>query len=109
MDRQPIPSDQGRSKAAIAGRLRLIRSEAFGDHGGPELARQLGIPSRTWINYESGVTIPGEVLLRFLTITDTEPLWLLGGDGPKYRTPEQAAPAMPGTHGDLDHLLKREA
>jgi hypothetical protein len=109
MDHQPSPSDQARSKAAIAGRLRLIRSEIFGEHGGPELADQLGIPSRTWCNYESGVTIPGEVLLRFLAITDAGPLWLLDGEGPKYLAPDRAAPATPGTHGDQDHLLKREA
>jgi hypothetical protein len=87
MDHQPSRSDQDRSKAAIAGRLRLIRSEIFGEHGGPELADRLGLPFRTWLNYESGVTIPGEVLLRFLEVTDSEPLWLLGGEGPKYRTP----------------------
>jgi hypothetical protein len=109
MDHQPSPAAQARSKAAIAGRLRLIRSEIFGEHGGPELADQLGIPSRTWFNYESGVTIPGEVLLRFLAITDTEPLWLLDGEGPKYRAPDRAAPTTPGIHGDQDHLLKREA
>jgi hypothetical protein len=86
MDHQPSRSDEDRSKAAIAGRLRLIRSESFGEQGGPELADQLGLPSRTWLNYESGVTIPGEVLLRFLEITGTEPFWLLGGEGLKYRT-----------------------
>ena len=91
MDYQPNRSDKDRSKAAIAGRLRLIRSETFGEYGGPELADQLGIPFRTWLNYESGVMIPGEVLLRFLEITDTEPLWLLDGEGPKYRMPAPRA------------------
>jgi hypothetical protein len=90
MDHQPSRSDRARSPATIAGRLRLVRSEIFGEHGGPELADQLGLPFRTWFNYESGVTIPGEVLLRFLEITYTEPLWLLGGAGPKYRMPELA-------------------
>ncbi len=69
----------------------------------------IGLPSRTWCNYESGVTIPGEVLLRFLAITDTEPLWLLDGEGPRYRRPQHAAPATPWTHGGQDHLFKREA
>jgi hypothetical protein len=55
------------------------------------------------------VTIPGEVLLRFLAITDTEPLWLLDGEGPRYRRPQHAAPATPWTHGGQDHLFKREA
>ncbi len=85
MDDQQILSIRPDRKAAIAGRLRLIRSEIFGEHGIPELADRLGIPFRTWFNYEKGVTIPGEILLQFLIITDTEPLWVLGGEGPKYR------------------------
>ncbi len=86
MDQQSSRSDHDRGKSAIADRLRLIRSELFGEHGGPELAGRLGLPVRTWFNYESGVTIPGEVLLRFLEITEIEPLWLRGGEGPKFRT-----------------------
>jgi hypothetical protein len=93
MDNQPSRFDRTRSKAAIAMRLRLIRSEIFGDHGGPELADQLGLPFRTWFNYETGVTIPGEVLLQFLAVTGTEPLWLLSHEGPRYRatTPDSLA------------------
>jgi hypothetical protein len=87
MDHQPSRSDRARGKAAIAGRLRLIRLEIFGKHGGPGLADQLQLPFRTWLNYETGVTIPGEVLLEFLEITGTEPLWLLRGEGRRFRAP----------------------
>jgi hypothetical protein len=69
----------------LAGRLRAVRVERFGDGGLPELARRLDLPARTWHNYESGVTVPGDVLLRFLVITAVEPGWLLDGRGPKYR------------------------
>lgn len=72
-------------KADISRRLREIRSELFGEHGGPELARRLGLPARTWYNYETGVTVPAEVLLGFIEETNTNPLWLLSGGGPKYR------------------------
>jgi Bacteriophage CI repressor helix-turn-helix domain len=85
MDGHQEPLSWSRIKSALAGRLRAIRMEIYGEQGGPELARQLGVPLRTWANYESGVTIPGEVLLRFLEVTDTEALWLLRGDGRKYR------------------------
>jgi transcriptional regulator with XRE-family HTH domain len=85
MDHQQTRSDRASSKAAIAGRLRLIRSEFFGEHAGPELAGRLGLPFRTWLNYENGVTIPGEVLLQFLEITGVEPRWLLRGAGPRCR------------------------
>ena len=73
------------SKAAVAGRLRLVRIELFGEDGGHDLADRLGIPFRTWLNYESGVTIPGEILLLFLETAGIEPLWLLRGVGPRYR------------------------
>jgi SOS-response transcriptional repressor LexA len=73
-------------KAVISGRLREIRNEIFGEHGGPELARRLGLPARTWYNYETGVTVPAEVLLGFIEQTGVNPIWLLTGEGPKFRT-----------------------
>lgn len=81
--------------ASVAGRLRAIRMEIFGDAGGPELAGRLGLPPRTWINYEGGVTIPGDVLLRFLVVTCAEPLWLLRGEGAKFRAMTAEAAADP--------------
>ena len=72
-------------KAQLSGRLREIRQELFGDHGGPELARRLELPARTWYNYETGVTVPAEVLLSFIEQTGTNPVWLLSGEGPKFR------------------------
>lgn len=69
----------------LASRLRLIREERFGSQGGPELARRLNLPARTWHNYEQGVVIPGTVLIAFLLETDAEPAWLASGEGPRYR------------------------
>ncbi|HWE35622.1 MAG TPA: S24 family peptidase [Isosphaeraceae bacterium] len=79
-----------RTKCSLASRLRQVRTELFGDRGGPTVARRLGLPIRTWYNYEAGVTVPAEVLLRFVELTNVEPLWLLDGRGPKFRS--QAAP-----------------
>jgi hypothetical protein len=73
-------------KCQLAERLREIRTELFGERGGSEMARRLGIPVRTWYNYESGVTVPAEVLLRFLELTSVEPIWLLHGRGSRFRT-----------------------
>jgi transcriptional regulator with XRE-family HTH domain len=67
--------------AALAERLREVRLDLYGDDGGPLLADALGIPAQTWANYESGVTIPGLVLLRFIDATDVKPHWLLTGEG----------------------------
>ncbi|HKI20636.1 MAG TPA: hypothetical protein VKA15_22290 [Isosphaeraceae bacterium] len=82
---QPCGSDRARNKAAIGRRLRQIRSEMFGEHGGAELAERLELPFRTWFNYENGVTIPGEILLHFIEVTGTEAHWLFRGEGPKYQ------------------------
>lgn len=72
-------------KASISRRLREIRQEIFGEHGGPELARRLNLPARTWYNYETGVTVPAEILLGFIDETAANPVWLLSGEGPKFR------------------------
>jgi predicted ester cyclase/transcriptional regulator with XRE-family HTH domain len=76
-----------RVSAELAGRIREIRAEVFGESGGPELARRLGVPARTWSGYESGATVPAEVLLGLLEETGVEPHWLLRGEGPRYRRP----------------------
>jgi hypothetical protein len=83
--RKKTPKVRVNVKAQISSRLREIRQELFGEHGGPELARRLDLPARTWYNYETGVTVPAEVLLSFIDQTGTNPLWLLNGEGPKYR------------------------
>ncbi len=68
------------------------------------MARKLGLPIRTWYNYESGVTVPAEVLLRFMELTAVEPLWLLHGKGPRFRTmPNTVAPESSPT---VESLLR---
>jgi hypothetical protein len=74
-----------RAKLDLAERLGTLRSELFGDRGGPEMARRLNIPVRTWYNYEGGVTVPAEVMLKIIELTSVEPIWLLHGRGPKFR------------------------
>jgi hypothetical protein len=82
--RKKTPKVRVTIKASLSRRLREIRQELFGEHGGPELARRLNLPARTWYNYETGVTVPAEVLLGFIDQTGANPLWLLSGEGPKY-------------------------
>src|SRR5271169_5451341 len=100
MARRKTLPESVRAKLALAERLAALRSELFGDRGGPEMARRLGIPVRTWYNYEGGVTVPAEVILKIIELTSVEPMWLLHGKGPKYRNlrsdrPDPtAAPAM---------------
>jgi hypothetical protein len=61
------------------------------------MARRLGIPVRTWYNYEGGVTVPAEVVLKIIELTSVEPAWLLHGKGPKFRhtNPVRNDPATP--------------
>ena len=59
--------------------------EMFGEDGAVEVARRLMIPAGTWHNYERGVTVPAEVILRFIDVTSVDPRWLLFGLGEKYR------------------------
>jgi hypothetical protein len=84
-------------RTMLAQRVREIRRECFGDHGVPKLAEVLGLPGRTWLNYEGGVTIPAPVILRFIDVCGTSPRWLLTGEGEKWtsRTPR-------GCHGAVD-------
>jgi hypothetical protein len=70
---------------SLADRVRKIRNEAFGRDGVAPLAQVIGIPPRTWENYERGVTIPARVMLQFIEITCVEPHWLLTGEGERYR------------------------
>jgi hypothetical protein len=62
-------------------RVREVRREIYGKRGAPILARDLGLPARTWMNYESGVMIPATVILRFIDLTGVNAHWLLTGQG----------------------------
>jgi hypothetical protein len=61
-------------------RVRAVRLERFGSDI-DLLATALGIPARTWTNYEAGVVMPAEVMLGFLALTGASPEWLLTGRG----------------------------
>ena len=52
---------------------------------GPRWLVGLGIPVRTWYNYEGGVTVPAEVILKIIELTAVEAGWLLHGEEPKFR------------------------
>ncbi|WP_435005288.1 S24 family peptidase [Tundrisphaera lichenicola] len=86
MARRKNAPESIRVKQGLSDRLRCLRTEFYGERGGPDLARTLGIPVRTWYNYENGVTVPAEIILRIVELTSVEPTWLLRGEGPKLRT-----------------------
>jgi hypothetical protein len=106
MARKKTAEESVDAKAQLASRLRAVRVDLFGERGGSELAGLLGVPIRTWYNYENGVTVPAEVLLRFLEVTGAEPRWLLHGAGPTFRgqaTPvAESPPRIESPRGGLE-------
>ena len=48
------------------------------------MADGLGIPLKTWLNYESGVVMPGRLVLKLIVETHVSPRWLLEGQGDRY-------------------------
>ena len=84
MDLLSLPSDKQKLKSDLSRRVRELREELFGEHGGPMLAESLRLPYRTWMNYEGGCTIPAQVILRFIEVTAAHPHWLLTGEGDRY-------------------------
>lgn len=91
MDRPLSELDWMALKQALASRVGEVRRDLFGVHGGPLLAEAMGLPFRTWLNYEAGCTIPGHVILRFIQITGVDHHWLLTGEGEKYVEPRDAS------------------
>ena len=71
-------------QADLAIRVREVREDLYGEHGAQFLADALGLPVQTWINYEQGVMIPAETILKLIDVTGVSPHWLLTGQGPKY-------------------------
>lgn len=84
MNPSPQRSDWLALKVDLAQRVREVRLDLFGVHGGPLLAGSLSLPFRTWHNYENGCTIPAQTLLRFIEVTEVNPHWLLTGEGNRY-------------------------
>ena len=99
MARVKISSKAARVRFALAGRIVALRAEMFGERGRAEMARRLGLPLRTWYNYEEGTAIPAQVVLSIIELTSVEPGWLLYGTGPKYRLtrPEECEQRRPRT------------
>jgi hypothetical protein len=70
-----------RKQPELALRLREIREDIYGEYGAQFLADALEIPVETWLNYESGVTMPAHVVLKLIDIARVNPHWLLTGQG----------------------------
>jgi hypothetical protein len=102
MARRKNAPDVVKVKCGVAERLRELRLELVGERGGPELARRLALPVRTWYNYEAGVTVPAEVVLRLMELTNVEATWLLHGMGPKFRRPS----ATPAEASSVESVLR---
>jgi hypothetical protein len=73
-------------RRSLSRRLQEGRIERFGgeDSGLAALADALDLPAATWRNYENGVVMPADVLLKFIEVTRATAHWLLTGNGKRY-------------------------
>lgn len=81
-------------RADLARRLREVREVLYGADGIPALSLTLGLPPRTWSNFERGIMAPADVILRFLQVTDASPHWLLSGEGDRFLSRSDASPML---------------
>jgi len=72
------------SRIVLAERLRGIREDIYGKHGGHFLADDLEIPLQSWLNYEEGVVVPAHVVLELIFRAAVNTPWLLTADGAKF-------------------------
>jgi hypothetical protein len=105
MARRKTTHDLLRSKLAIAERLVALRSELYGERGGPEMARRLNIPVRTWYNYEKGITVPAEIILRVIKLTGVEAAWLLDGTEPIFAERPGKPARLDGDSSPSDQVI----
>lgn len=105
------PSPESRQE--MGRRLIQIRSDLYSVGGAGELAQHLGVPTRTWTNYEAGVTVPAEIILMLVCRIGVKPHWLLTGKGRKYARllarPSFDSPVVDGAIPDPDPQLERNA
>lgn len=79
-------ADSVGARDKLGERLCAVRTERYGSDGVDALARQLGIAPQVWRNIEQiGGLITGAQLLAFVELTGANPVWLLRGEGTKYR------------------------
>jgi hypothetical protein len=61
------------SNDLLASRVREIRLDRFGNDGIATLSQAMNIPTRTWEQFENGVTIPAWILRQFIEISGVQP------------------------------------
>jgi hypothetical protein len=70
--------------STLSQRIRAVRTDLYGETGGPILARRLRIPLRSLARMETGAPFPGLLILKLIEVTGVNPLWLLSGDGERF-------------------------
>jgi hypothetical protein len=77
-------------RQSFSDRLQQIRIELYGqgEDGIAGIAEALILPPGTWRNYEAAVTMPAEILLMMIDLTNAAPRWLLTGNGERYSRPD---------------------
>ena len=75
------------TRQSLHQRVRLVRQELFGDERVQELADALRVPIENWLGIEQGrAMLSGQLFLRFIDETNANPLWLLTGEGDRFKS-----------------------
>lgn len=82
-------------------RIRQVRQEQFGARGVKELAQLLGISELAWLDFEAGSGVPAHILLDFIELTGVSALWLMCGEGSKFRPATTGHTENPEQQDDL--------
>lgn len=79
-------ADDSEAWHTLGERLRAVRLELYGHNGVDELAQLLSVAPQVWRNVEEiGELITPAQMLDFVELTGANPVWLLRGNGPRYR------------------------
>jgi hypothetical protein len=79
--------DSRSESSTLSARVRTVRIQNFGEHGGPMLAELVGVTQRRLARIEAGGPIPAEFILKLIDLTGVNPRWLLSGEGEVYGSP----------------------
>lgn len=87
LGRPPRTAELLSTRQQIAARLKRAIYQLYGHGGMTRVARDLGLSDNIWSKYDRGQCIPSHVMLALIDRYRIEPMWLLHGAVPMFRSP----------------------
>lgn len=86
----------GPSSPNMGDRLHEVRINVYGPNSVNQVADALGMTPQAWRNIgQIGELITATQLLGFALLTGANPVWLLRGEGPRYRSLSRPVSDLP--------------